>query len=129
MAISKTPKTTATININSNNMTSSPINLSCTWTMYKDGSKTAGLDITSGLNRVNTGTTNAVTIGDESEFDNNEAHMVYIKNLAITCGSVLGRVQPGAACLFPWAGNADLTVTQAAADMEWEYQLFMQKED
>jgi hypothetical protein len=137
MAISKTPTTTATINVNSSNMTSSPINLSCTFTMYKDGSRSTGLDVTSGLNRVNMGTTNAGTIGDHSEYDDNEAHMVFIKNLSttagehlvITCGSVLGRVQPGAACLFPWAGNADLTVTQGVADMEWEYQLFMQKED
>ena len=130
MAISKTPTTTATINVNSSNMASSPINLSCTFTMYKDGSRNVGLDITSGLNRVNTGTTNAVTIGDASEYDSNEGHMVFIKNLSttagehlvVTCGSIIGRVQPG-------AGNTDLTVTQGTADMEWEYQLFMQKED
>lgn len=137
MAISKTPTTTATINVNSSNMASSPINLSCTFNMYKDGSRSTGLDITSGLNRVNTGTTNSVTIGDASEYDNNEGHVVYIKNLSttagqhlvLTCGSIIGRLQPGAACLFPWSGNADLTVTQGTSNMEWEYQLFMQKED
>ena len=143
MAISKTPKTIATINVNSSNMTSSPINLSCTFTMYKDGSRSTGLDVTSGLNRVNMGTVNAGIIADQSEFDDDEAHMIYIKNLSTTAGqhlvitatnasaqaSVVGRLQPGAACLFPWAGNSDISVTQGTADMEWEYQLFMQKED
>mgnify|MGYP003136898888 CR=1 FL=1 len=137
MAISKTPTTTATINISSSNMASSPINLSCTFNMYKDGTRSTGLDITSGLNRVNMGTTNAGTIADASEFDSNEAHVMYIKNLSttagehllITIGSVVGRLQPGAACLIPWGGNTDFSVTQGVADMEWEYQLFMQKED
>ena len=137
MAISKTPTTKATINVTSSDMASSPINLNCSWTMYKDGSRATGLDITSGLNRVNMGTTNAGTIADASEFDNDEAHMLYIKNLSttagqhlvLTCGSVVGRLQPGAACLIPWGGNTDFTVTQGTADMEWEYQLFMQKED
>ena len=123
MAISKTPTTTATISVSSSNMASSPINLSCTWTMYKDASRSVGLDITSGLNRVNMGTTNAATIADESEFDNDEAHIIYIKNLSttagqhlvLTCGSVIGRLQPGAACLIPWGGNTDFTVTQGTA--------------
>ena len=143
MAISKTPTTTATISVSSSNMASSPINLSCTWTMYKDASRSVGLDITSGLNRVNMGTTNAGIIADQSEVDDDEGHMIYIKNLSTTAGqhliitatnvsaqaSVVGRLQPGAACLFPWAGNSDISVTQGTADMDWEYQLFMQKED
>ena len=84
MAISKTPTTTATISVNSANMASSPINLSCTWTMYKDASRSSGLDITSGLNKVNMGTTNAGTIADASEFDDDEGHMIFIKNLSTT---------------------------------------------
>ena len=137
MAISKTPTTKATINVTSSDMASSPINLNCSWTMYKDGSRATGLDVTSGLNRVNMGTQNAGIIADQSEYDDDEAHMIYIKNLSttagqhlvLTCGSVVGRLQPGAACLIPWGGNTDFTVTQGTADMEWEYQLFMQKED
>ena len=143
MAISKTPTTTATININSSNMASSPISLSCTFNMYKDASRNTGLDITSGLNRVNMGTVNAGLIADQSEFDDDEGHMIYIKNLSTTAGqhltitatnassqaAVIGRLQPGAATLFPWSGNSDISCTQGVADMEWEYQLFLQKED
>tara|TARA_R110000824_G_scaffold343748_1_gene530356 strand:+ start:256 stop:687 length:432 start_codon:yes stop_codon:yes gene_type:complete len=143
MAISKTPTTKATITVTSNDMSSSPINLNCSWTMYKEASRSVGLDITSGLNRVNLGTTTIALIADQSEYDDDEAHMMYVKNLSTTAGehllisvtnasaqlSVLGRVQPGAACLFPWAGNSDINVTQGVASMEWEYQIFMQKED
>tara|TARA_R100001594_G_scaffold143879_1_gene192343 strand:+ start:801 stop:1211 length:411 start_codon:yes stop_codon:yes gene_type:complete len=135
MAISKTPTTTATIQINSNNISSNPVNLSCSWAMYKEGSRSVGLDITSGLNRMNLGTQTIAVIGTAAQYNSDEGGMMYIKNLSttagehllITIGSVVGRLQPGAACLIPWGGNTDFSVTQGVADMEWEYQLFIEK--
>jgi hypothetical protein len=135
MAISKTPKTTATINVNSSDISSNPVNLSCTFTMYKDASRSVGLDVTSGLNRMNLGTTTIAVIGTAAQYNSDEGGMMFIKNLSttagehllITIGSVVGRLQPGAACLIPWGGNTDFSVTQGAADMEWEYQLFIEK--
>jgi hypothetical protein len=137
MAFSKTPTTTATINISSGNLTSNPVDLYCSFTMLKDGSRTVGLDITSGLQRMNVGTTTAALILTASQYDDNEGGMVFIKNLSttigehliLTCGSVIGRVQPGAACLIPWGGNTNFQVTQGTADMEWEYQYFGEKEE
>ena len=135
MAISKTPKTTATINVNSSNISSNPVNLSCTFTMFKDASRSVGLDVTSGLNRVNLGTQTIAVIAPAAQYNSDEAGMMFIKNLSttagehllITIGSVVGRLQPGAACLIPWAGNTDFSVTQGVADMDWEYQLFVEK--
>ena len=135
MAISKTPKTTATINVNSSNISSNPVNLSCTFTMYKEASRSVGLDVTSGLNRMNLGTQSIAVIGTAAQYNSDEGGMMFIKNLAtnagehllITIGSVVGRLQPGAACLIPWGGNTDFSVTQGVADMEWEYQLFIEK--
>ena len=137
MAYSSTPTTTASITVRSSNLSSNVVDLYCSFTMLKEGSRTVGLGITSGLQRMNVGTTTIATILTASQYDDNEGGMVFIKNLSttisqhllITCGSVIGRLQPGAACLIPWGGNTNFQVTQGVADMEWEYQYFGEKEE
>ena len=136
MAYSSTPKTTASITISSNNMTSSNINVSCYSTLYKKGSRSTGLDVSSGVQRISPGQTGATTIVTASLVTADKNGSIYLKNLSsvigeecivtLTNGSAqtcsVGNLAPGQAMLMPYDGNCDVKVTCASnASQELEF--------
>ena len=131
MAYSNTPKTTASITISSNNMTSSNINVSCYSTLYKKGSRSTGLDVSSGVQRISPGQTAITTIITASLIEDSKNGYVYIKNLSdvlgeeclVTFGStVFGNIGPGNFAFIPYDGQSDVKVTCASnASQELEF--------
>jgi len=124
--------TTATITLNSSDLTGDALNLSTTTTLYKAG-QTVGLENTTGMGRVTytAAVTNTVLFAD-GEYNDAGAHKVYIANKATDAthyveitveGVVLGRLYAGDWLFIPWDGSAgtDIKVTTAHAGVVVEY--------
>ena len=135
------PTTTVNLSITSNNLTSNPLSLNCNFQLKKAGTRTEGLDNFSGVSRRSHGSTTALRIIDEADFDDDKAHVLYIKNLSTTSGeyleifvkdgnspddanNLLGRVYEGNAFIIPYAGHLDVFVGQSSGSMEYEVALF-----
>ena len=135
------PTTKVNLSITSSNMTSNPLSINCSYELRKAGTRTEGLDNFTGVSRRSHGSTTALRVIDESDFDEDKAHVLYIKNLSTTSGdyleiflkdgdspgdsaNLLGRVYEGNAFLIPYAGFLDVFVGQSAAGIEYEIGLF-----
>ena len=126
--------TTATITINSSDLTGDPLSLSTTTTLYKAG-QTVGLENTSGMGRTTYATAAIRTLFADDNYaavDNSNAHKVYIankstdavQNLLITIeGQVLGKLYAGDWMFIPWTGlaNTDIKVTTSHVNMVVEH--------
>jgi len=106
--------TTATITINSSDLTGDPLSLSTTTTLYKAG-QTVGLENTSGVGRTKSVASGAVTLYDGDAYDNG-SHKVYLANkstdateyFTITMNSEqIGKLYAGDWMFFPWEAAAD----------------------
>ena len=135
------PTTKVNLTITSNDMTSNPLSINCSYELKKAGTRTEGLDNFTGVSRRSHGSTTALRVIDETVFDDDKAHVLYIKNLSTTAGeyleifvkdgasptdadNLLGRVYAGNAFVIPYAGHLDVYVGQSANDMEYEIALF-----
>jgi hypothetical protein len=136
MAYSNTPKTTTRISVSSNNISNDNINVSCDSVLYKRGSRSTGLDVSSGVQRISPGQTGATTIVTASLVTADKNGSIYLKNLSdvigeecivtLTNGSAqtcsVGNLGPGQAMLMPYDGNCDVKVTCASnASQELEF--------
>lgn len=106
--------TTATITINSSDLTGDPLALSTTATLYK-ADQTVGLENTSGVGRTKVTSTSATTLYDGDAYANG-SHKVYLANkstdateyFTITMNSEqIGKLYAGDWMFFPWEANAD----------------------
>lgn len=121
------PTTTATLTLNSADLTGDALALSTTATLTKAES-TVGLDQTTGVARkIYSAATTADNIIAAADYTVDKAHKVYIKNLStsqdefvtIEVGSTtnvqLGRLYGGDWAFFPYDGNNDIDIDTSAA--------------
>ena len=106
--------TTATITINSSDLTGDALSLSTTTTLYK-ANQTVGLENTSGVGRTNSVSGSAVTLYDGDAYANG-SHKVYLANkstdatefFTISINSEqIGLLYAGDWMFIPWEANAD----------------------
>ena len=106
--------TTATITINSGDLTGDPLSLSTTATLYKAG-QTVGLENTSGVGRTKSVSGSAVILYDGDAYDNG-SHKVYLANkstdateyFTITINAEqVGKLYAGDWMFIPWEAAAD----------------------
>jgi len=106
--------TTATLTLSSADLTGDALSLSTTATLTKAGT-TTGMDQTSGVGRKTTTATTQYTLFDGSDYTNDKAHKVYIKNTSTTAteyvtieinSEAVGRLYAGDWMFFPWGANA-----------------------
>ena len=106
--------TTATITINSSDLTGDPLSLSTTTTLYKAG-QTVGLENTSGVGRTKSVSGSAVILYDGDAYANG-SHKVYLANkstdateyFTITMNAEqVGKLYAGDWMFIPWEAAAD----------------------
>lgn len=133
--------TTATLTLASADLTGDALSLSTTSTLSEAGNNT-GLSQTTGLTRRTYAS--AVTVQEAiltaSEYADDEAHKVYVKNLSTTAAEFVtifigatevGRLYAGDFMFIPWsadttADDADIDITTSAANMSIEFMAFVQ---
>ena len=106
--------TTATITINSSDLTGDPLSLSTTTTLYKAG-QTVGLENTSGVGRTRSVSGSAVILYDGDAYTNG-SHKVYLANKSTDAteyftieinSEQVGKLYAGDWMFIPWEANAD----------------------
>ncbi len=120
------PTTTATLTLNSADLTGDALALSTTATLTKAES-TVGLDQTTGVARkIYSAATTADNIVAAADYTDDKAHKVYIKNLStsqdefvtIEVGATnvqLGRLYGGDWAFLPWDGTNDIDIDTSHA--------------
>jgi len=124
--------TTATLTLNSADLTSDSLSLTATSTLYKAGT-TIGLDQTTGLSKkvYAAAQTNATLISAGSYTDNT-AGRLFIRNvgssttdyftITIASGnSVIGRLYGGDWLFIPYEGEEDIDISSSGTSMELEF--------
>ena len=115
--------TTATISINSSDLTGDALNLSTTTTLYKAG-QTVGLENTSGVGRTNSISGSAVTLYDGDAYADG-SHKVYLANkstdateyFTITINSEqVGKLYAGDWMFIPWCAASGKDIEFTASD-------------
>lgn len=116
--------TTATITINSSDLTGDPLALSTTATLYKAG-QTVGLENTSGVGRTKVTSTSQVTLYDGDAYANG-SHKVYLANKSTDAteyftiemnSEQIGKLYAGDWMFIPWEANADTNDLKYAASV------------
>ena len=116
--------TTATITINSSDLTGDPLTLSTTATLYKAG-QTVGLENTSGVGRTKVTSTSQVTLYDGDAYANG-SHKVYLANKSTDAteyftiemnSEQIGKLYAGDWMFIPWEANADTNDLKYAASV------------
>ena len=116
--------TTATITINSSDLTGDPLSLSTTATLYKAG-QTVGLENTSGVGRTKVTSTSQVTLYDGDAYVNG-SHKVYLANKSTDAteyftiemnSEQIGKLYAGDWMFIPWEANADTNDLKYAASV------------
>ena len=106
--------TTATITINSADLTGDPLALSTTSTLYK-ADQTVGLENTSGVGRTKSVSGSAVILYDGDAYGNG-SHKVYLANKSTEAteyftieinSEQIGKLYAGDWMFIPWEANAD----------------------
>ena len=116
--------TTATITINSSDLTGDPLSLSTTATLYKAG-QTVGLENTSGVGRTKVTSTSQATLYDGDAYANG-SHKVYLANKSTDAteyftiemnSEQIGKLYAGDWMFIPWEANADTNDLKYAASV------------
>lgn len=125
--------TTATITLSSTDLLSDELALTSTATLTTAGTST-GITQAVGLSRKTTTATSAITLFANTDYADDKADKVYIKNtestagryVTITVGSQdVGRLYAGDWALIPWDGTADFKYTPGQTDSTTvEYMMF-----
>ena len=127
--------TTATITINSSDLTGDPLSLSTTTTLYKGG-QTVGLENTSGVGRLLLSTAQTKVLFDDTTVSDG-AHKVYIANKSTDAthkatikiqAQTLGDLYAGDWMFIPWNGadDTDISVVTSDANMVIESMLIFE---
>ena len=128
--------TTATITLNSGDLTGQNLSLSSTATLTKADSN-EGLDQTHGVGRKTTSSVSQYTLYDAGAYTANKGHKVYLKNTSSSNHEYMvvhlnaeevGRLYGGDWAFFPWGAHDtdnDVKITPSAAtSMTIEYAIF-----
>ena len=116
--------TTATITINSSDLTGDPLSLSTTATLYKAG-QTVGLENTSGVGRTKVTSTSQTILYDGDAYANG-SHKVYLANKSTDAteyftiemhSEQIGKLYAGDWMFIPWEANADTNDLKYAASV------------
>ena len=130
--------TTATLTLSSADLTGDALALTTTTTLTKAGTST-GMTETSGVGRKTTTATTQYTLFDGSDYADNGAHKVYLKNTSSTSSEyftieinseAMGRLYAGDWAFIPWGANAatnDIKIAPSVAtSMTLEYMIISQ---
>ena len=130
----------ATVSISSD-ITSYPMSINKSMTMFKAGS-CHGLDETTGLRTKKFTSNTAAVIVEHDELEDNKAHKVYIRNTssskenyfyiaynasaaAATTAETIGKLYGGDWMLFPYDGNVNIVAASSTTETQYlEYIVF-----
>ena len=124
--------TTATLTISSADLTSNPLAITTSSTLYKAGT-TIGLEQTTGLSKkVYAAAESNTTLISAGDYADNTHSRVYIRNsgssstdyFTIELGAsniVLGRLYGGDFLFIPYEGEQDIDITSSTTNMELEF--------
>ena len=124
--------TTATLTISSADLTSNPLAITTSSTLYKAGT-TIGLEQTTGLSKkVYAAAQSNTTLISAGAYADDTHSRVYIRNsgssstdfftVTIASGnSVIGRLYGGDFLFIPYEGEEDIDITSSATNMELEF--------
>ena len=124
--------TTATLTISSADLTSNPLAITTSSTLYKAGT-TIGLEQTTGLSKkVYAAAQSNTALIDAGAYADNTHSRVYIRNSGSSSTSyftielggsniVLGRLYGGDFLFIPYEGEQDIDITSSATNMELEF--------
>tara|TARA_R110000824_G_scaffold142045_2_gene308936 strand:+ start:74 stop:484 length:411 start_codon:yes stop_codon:yes gene_type:complete len=129
--------TTATLTLNSPDITGHNFSMTQTATLTKAGNS-SGLDEFTGItSRIySAAQTDTVVVADASYASTTVAHKVYIRNTSTGTSDyilvelegnvIIGRLYPGDWMLIPYGGTLDVQVTTVATGVTVEYAVFSQ---
>ena len=124
--------TTATLTISSADLTSNPLAITTSSTLYKAGT-TIGLEQTTGLSKkVYAAAQSNTTLISAGDYADNTHSRVYVRNsgssstdfFTIELGAsniVLGRLYGGDFLFIPYEGEEDIDITSSDTNMELEF--------
>jgi len=124
--------TTATLTISSADLTSNPLAITTSSTLYKAGT-TIGLEQTTGLSKkVYAAAQTNTTLISAGDYADDTHSRVYIRNsgssstdfftITIASGnSVIGRLYGGDFLFIPYEGEEDIDINSSATNMELEF--------
>ena len=124
--------TTATLTISSADLTSNPLAITTSSTLYKAGT-TIGLEQTTGLSKkVYAAAQSNTTLISAGDYADDTHSRVYIRNsgssstdyFTVEIGAsniVLGRLYGGDFLFIPYEGEQDIDITSSATNMELEF--------
>ena len=124
--------TTATLTISSADLTSNPLAITTSSTLYKAGT-TIGLEQTTGLSKkVYAAAQSNTTLISAGDYADDTHSRVYIRNsgssstdfftVTIASGnSVIGRLYGGDFLFIPYEGEEDIDISSSATNMELEF--------
>ena len=124
--------TTATLTISSADLTSNPLSITTSSTLYKAGT-TIGLEQTTGLaKKVYAAAQSNTTLISASDYADDTHSRIYIRNsgssttdfftVTIASGnSVIGRLYGGDFLFIPYEGEEDIDISSSATNMELEF--------
>ena len=124
--------TTANLTIRSADLTSNPLAITTSSTLYKDGT-TIGLEQTTGLSKkVYAAAQSNTTLISAGDYADDTHSRVYIRNsgssstafftVTIASGnSVIGRLYGGDFLFIPYEGEEDIDISSSTTNMELEF--------
>tara|TARA_R100000988_G_C3963946_1_gene147770 strand:- start:276 stop:677 length:402 start_codon:yes stop_codon:yes gene_type:complete len=124
--------TTATLTISSADLTSNPLAITTSSTLYKAGT-TIGLEQTTGLSKkVYAAAQSNTTLISAGDYADDTHSRIYIRNsgssstafftVTIASGnSVIGRLYGGDFLFIPYEGEEDIDITSSTTNMELEF--------
>tara|TARA_B100000073_G_C23328824_1_gene409874 strand:+ start:95 stop:496 length:402 start_codon:yes stop_codon:yes gene_type:complete len=124
--------TTATLTISSADLTSNPLSITTSSTLYKAGT-TIGLEQTTGLaKKVYAAAQSNTTLISAGDYADDTHSRIYIRNsgssttdfftVTIASGnSVIGRLYGGDFLFIPYEGEEDIDITSSTTNMELEF--------
>ena len=124
--------TTATLTISSADLTSNPLSITTSSTLYKAGT-TIGLEQTTGLSKkVYAAAQSNTTLISAGDYADDTHSRIYIRNsgssttdfftVTIASGnSVIGRLYGGDFLFIPYEGEEDIDISSSATNMELEF--------
>ena len=124
--------TTATLTISSADLTSNPLSITTSSTLYKAGT-TIGLEQTTGLaKKVYAAAQSNTTLISAGDYADDTHSRIYIRNsgssttdfftVTIASGnSVIGRLYGGDFLFIPYEGEQDIDISSSTTNMELEF--------
>ena len=127
--------TTATLQLQSSDLTGDVLSLNQSSTLRKAGVST-GLDQTTGVGRKTNTSTSEYTLFDAADYTDSKAHKLYVRVVSsnatefvtLSFGSTaIGRLYGGDFAFIPWLGNSNINITPSVStELVLEYFLIFE---